>query len=56
MEAPLEELIAVVSDFEATVDKPVYNPDQVKEIADFLEESVEPRKHHLISGKKGGRE
>jgi molybdopterin-guanine dinucleotide biosynthesis protein B len=48
VEAPLEEIIAVVSDFEVTVDKPVYNPDQVKEIADFLEEYVEPRKPRVI--------
>ena len=48
VEAPLEELMAVVSDFEVTVDKPVYNPDQVKEIADFLEGCVGPRKPRVI--------
>jgi len=48
VEAPLEELMAVVSDFEVTVDKPVYKPDHVKEIVDFLEECIEPRKSRVI--------
>lgn len=43
VDCPLEELIAVVSDIEVAVDRPVYHPDQVKQIADFLESHVEDR-------------
>jgi molybdopterin-guanine dinucleotide biosynthesis protein B len=37
MICPPEELIAVVSDFNVGIDKPVFHPDKISTIADFLE-------------------
>lgn len=34
---PPEELIAVVSDYDVGIDKPVFHPDEINTIADFLE-------------------
>lgn len=44
---PQDELIAVVSDVKVTLDKPVFRPDQIGEIADFLEEGLERKKSHV---------
>ena len=41
LDCPVAELLAVVSDMEVTVDKPVYHPDQVSEIADVVEARIE---------------
>lgn len=37
IETPADELLAVISDFEVSADRPVYQPDQIAEIADLLE-------------------
>jgi molybdopterin-guanine dinucleotide biosynthesis protein B len=41
MVCPPEEILAVVSDMEVTVDKPVFHPDQVSQIADVVEGRIE---------------
>lgn len=41
VDCPIEELLAVVSDMEVTVDKPVYHPDRISEIADVVEGRIE---------------
>jgi len=38
---PTEELLAVVSDMEVTVDKPVFHPDQISEIAEIVAGRIE---------------
>lgn len=40
LESSLDELIAVVSDSEIAFDKPVFHPDQIKDLADFLEKDL----------------
>lgn len=37
VETSTEELLAVISDFEVTVSRPVYHPDQIVEIANLLD-------------------
>jgi molybdopterin-guanine dinucleotide biosynthesis protein MobB len=37
VETPTNELLAVISDFEVSAGRPVYQPDQIAEIADLLE-------------------
>lgn len=44
----LEDLIAVVSDGKVDVDKPVFHPDQISEMADFLESNLGYRKSHVV--------
>ena len=39
--SPSEELIAVVADMDVAVDKPIYHPDDISDIADFLDRGVE---------------
>ncbi len=41
VDCPVAELLAVVSDMEVTLDKPVYHPDQVSKIADVVEARIE---------------
>jgi molybdopterin-guanine dinucleotide biosynthesis protein B len=41
VKSPLEELAAVVSDFDLEIKQPVFRPDQIKQIADFLQKSKE---------------
>ena len=41
VESPPEELIAVVADLDVAVDRPVYHPDHLGDIAHFLERTVE---------------
>lgn len=48
VKGPLEDLIAVVSDGKVDVDKPVFHPDQISEMADFLESSLGYRKSHVV--------
>jgi molybdopterin-guanine dinucleotide biosynthesis protein B len=43
-----EELIAVVSDFKVEGNKPVFHPDEIKKIADFLENTKEEQWPQLI--------
>jgi len=43
LESSPEELIAVVSDFEVNIDKPVFHPDQAGEIVEYLEDLMERR-------------
>ena len=43
LECSPEELIAVVSDFEVSIDKPVFHPDQTGEIVEYLEGFIERR-------------
>lgn len=47
VECPLEELIAVISDKKVAVDAPVFHPDQIGKIADFLEKGSEERAAHV---------
>jgi len=42
-----EELIAVVSDRKVAVDKPVFHPDQIGKIADFLERGFEEKEDRV---------
>lgn len=54
VECSLEELAAVVSDVEVAVDKPVFHHDQINEISNFIESSVQyegPRVYLEIDGK-----
>lgn len=44
----LDELIAVVYDGEITLGRPVFHPEQINEIAIFLEKSVKQRKSQVI--------
>lgn len=48
VKGPLEDIIAVVSDVEVNVDRPVFHPDRVGELADFLENSLGTRKSHVV--------
>jgi len=41
VECSLEELAAVVSDVKVALDRPVFHPDQIDEISDFLESSIQ---------------
>jgi precorrin-2 methylase len=41
MVSPPEEIVAVVSDMEVDIDKPVFHSDQIKEIADVIEGRIE---------------
>ncbi|HEA65060.1 MAG TPA: molybdopterin-guanine dinucleotide biosynthesis protein B [Candidatus Aminicenantes bacterium] len=43
-----EELIAVVSDVKVAVNKPVYHPDQIGEIADIIEGCFEHREPRIV--------
>jgi molybdopterin-guanine dinucleotide biosynthesis protein B len=42
-----EELFAVVSDFDVDTDKPVFQPDQINQIADKIQSSVTKRKSSI---------
>ena len=48
VECSLEELIAVVSDVKVAVDRPVFYPDNISKIADFLESNFEFRKPRVF--------
>lgn len=48
VKGPLEDLIAVVSDEKVSIDKPVFHPDQISELADFLENKLGKRKSHVV--------
>lgn len=48
VKGPLEDLIAVVSDGKVDIDKPVFHPDQISELAGFLESSLERRKPQVM--------
>jgi molybdopterin-guanine dinucleotide biosynthesis protein MobB len=48
VKGPLEDLIAVVSDGKVDVDKPVFHPDQISELANFLESRRGNRKSHVV--------
>jgi molybdopterin-guanine dinucleotide biosynthesis protein B len=43
LECSPEELIAIVSDFEVNIDKPVFHPDQTGKIVEYLEDFMERR-------------
>lgn len=43
----LDELVAVVSDVDVSIDRPVFHHDQISEIADFLEEGFEYRESRV---------
>ncbi len=45
---PQRELLAVISDFESNVGKPVYHPDQIDQIADFVERHIEEPGSRLV--------
>ena len=47
IETPPEELFAVVSDFDVDTDKPVFQPDQINQIADKIQGSVTKRKSSI---------
>ena len=47
MEIPTEELFAVVSDFGVDTDKPVFQPDQIDQIADLIQGSVIKRESSI---------
>jgi len=47
IEIPAEELFAVVSDFDVDTDKPVFQPDQIDQIADLIQGSVIKRKSSI---------
>jgi len=48
IESSSEELLAVVSDKEVSTDKPVFHPDQIAEISDFLEKNLESKERNII--------
>jgi molybdopterin-guanine dinucleotide biosynthesis protein B len=41
LQTPPDELTAVVADVEVATDKPVYRPDEIRELADFLDQGAE---------------
>jgi hypothetical protein len=47
MGIPTEELFAVISDFDVDTDKPVFQPDQVDQIADFIQGAVLKQKSSI---------
>jgi len=54
VECSMKELAAVVSDVEVAVDKPVFHHDQINEISNFIENSIQyegPRVYLEIDGK-----
>lgn len=48
LESSKEELVAVISDFDVDVNKPVFHPDKIKEIVDFLMSDLDYRKPPVI--------
>lgn len=48
IESSLPELAAVVSDFSVEIDRPVFSPEAIKEIADFLENFPDRKKPRAI--------
>lgn len=50
LECSLEELAAVVSDVEVSVERPVFHPDQISSIVDFMETEFEYRKSRIVLG------
>jgi molybdopterin-guanine dinucleotide biosynthesis protein B len=47
LEIPAEELVAVVSDFAIDTDNPVFQPDQIDQIADMIQSSVLKQKSSI---------
>jgi len=53
--SPLDEVIAVVSDIDVRVDKPIFKPDQICAIVDFLEKIMKEEKKSveiIVNGEK----
>jgi dTDP-4-amino-4,6-dideoxygalactose transaminase len=48
VETPLEELAAVVSDFEVNVPRPVFHLNQINEIANFLEKEAQEERSRFV--------
>ena len=53
--SPLNEIIAVVSDIDVKIDKPIFKPDQICAIVDFLEKIMKKEKKSvevIVNGEK----
>lgn len=55
LENSKEELVAVISDFDVDVNKPVFHPDKIEEIVDFLMSDLDYREPPVILSLDGDR-